>query len=458
MKTKLTTIMLIAGFLCAEAQTWTWSEDYLPYGRTGLSATVMDDSIFYSGGKIYNYAFSNIIDIYDIGEDEWDTYEPQTPGRWQTMAVSANGMVFFAGGCDYNPNIPWDWYAEIDVFTKATGEWTIEYLSEARMMMGTVAHGNIVFFAGGVNGVGTASYHDVIDIYDTETKSWSTKYLSVPRGLIGAAAAGSKVFFAGGTTSLNEVTDVVDIYDVENDLWSVEYLSEPRASTAAITYGDKVYFAGGALPNNNTSIVIDIYNVADSSWEDSETLSTPRIVTALNVYNALVFTGHVDYIDLDEFIWHNENGIVDIYYPETGNWGPTVPELNPPKHFYAHFAYDNKAYYAGGWPNSPAPTDIISILDFGTGISNNKSQESAVRVYPNPFTSTMRVNYNLQQPGKVSIAIYNNIGEKVEVLLNEYNQEGDQQVIFNSEKLKPGIYFCTLKTDEGIQSTKMIKL
>ncbi len=27
MKTKLTLIMLIAGFLCAQSQTWTWSEE-----------------------------------------------------------------------------------------------------------------------------------------------------------------------------------------------------------------------------------------------------------------------------------------------------------------------------------------------------------------------------------------------------------------------------------------------
>jgi len=61
MKTKLTLIMLIAGFLCVQSQTWTWFEDELSYARTGLSVTVLDDTIFFSGGQGPNYIYSSII-------------------------------------------------------------------------------------------------------------------------------------------------------------------------------------------------------------------------------------------------------------------------------------------------------------------------------------------------------------------------------------------------------------
>ena len=61
MKTKLTLIMLIAGFLCAQSQTWTWSEDELSIAQMGISATVLDESIFYSGGRIDDYStFFNV--------------------------------------------------------------------------------------------------------------------------------------------------------------------------------------------------------------------------------------------------------------------------------------------------------------------------------------------------------------------------------------------------------------
>jgi hypothetical protein len=43
-------------------------------------------------------------------------------------------------------------------------------------------------------------------------------------------------------------------------------------------------------------------------------------------------------------------------------------------------------------------------------------------------------------------------------LVNEVQQLGKQSVVFNTIGLKPGIYFCVLKTNEGVQSKKMIKL
>jgi hypothetical protein len=237
-------------------------------------------------------------------------------------------------------------------------------------------------------------------------------------------------------------------------LWDeVIYLSEGRASIAAITYGDKVYFAGGALPDNSSSDVVDIYNVEEGTWEDPEILSSPRIVTALNIYNALVFTGHVEYIDLTGFVWPNATGVVDIYFPEAGNWGPSVPDLDPARVFYAHVAYNNRAYYAGG-----SQTNLLSILDLETGFSDNIVHEKELHVYPNPFTTSIQINYNLQRSSNVEFAIYNSIGEQVEVLNKNYQQQGDQQITFNTEDLKPGVYFCALKTSNGIQTTKIIKL
>ncbi len=90
-------------------------------------------------------------------------------------------------------------------------------------------------------------------------------------------------------------------------------------------------------------------------------------------------------------------------------------------------------------------------------VSEERIQQFAVRVYPNPFTTTMQADYNLQHSGKVNLTIYDNIGEQVKVLLNEYQQQGEQQVIFNTKVLPAGIYFCVLKTNYDIQTKKLIK-
>jgi len=44
------------------------------------------------------------------------------------------------------------------------------------------------------------------------------------------------------------------------------------------------------------------------------------------------------------------------------------------------------------------------------------------------------------------------------MLINAVKQQGKHEVQFDAKELAPGVYFCVLKTDEGIQTTNMIKL
>jgi len=360
MKTKLTMIMLIAGFFCADAQEWNWLEDdQLSYAHEGLSATVLDDSIFFSGGRLYNYNFVNVVDIYDVGEDVWYTNELQSNPRWWTCAVSCNGKVFFAGGNNFPGSSS---YADVDIFDKETGEWTVESLSVARNYIGATAHGNKVFFAGGFHLIEAIMY-DVIDIYDTETGTWDTLYLTEPKGGIAVTAAGGKVFFAGGIIDVNVPTDVVEIYDVNTGEWTYESLSEARGVMAAAAYGNKVYFAGGLHSAGISSNLVDIYDVDLSSWENTKTLSFPMIVRILNVKDALVFSGECLYINSNGN-YTIPDGTIEIYYPETDEWDLSVPDLSPARVQYACAAYDDKAYYTGGYPGGTSLTDVVNVLEY----------------------------------------------------------------------------------------------
>ncbi|MCD4696746.1 MAG: T9SS type A sorting domain-containing protein, partial [Bacteroidales bacterium] len=56
-----------------------------------------------------------------------------------------------------------------------------------------------------------------------------------------------------------------------------------------------------------------------------------------------------------------------------------------------------------------------------------------------------------------SIHIYNLIGEQVEQL-KPGKSIGLHKTEWNLEELPAGVYFCVLKTNEGKQTKKMIKL
>jgi len=462
MKTTLSIWLLLAVVFNTSAQTWSWSEDQLSYARMGLSATVMDDSIFYSGGKTdAGSSFLNIVNIYDIGEDLWSAAILTTTERYQISAVSTDSMVFFAGGTNFNA---YDFvtFDIVDVYNKGDNEWSVEHLTVPKIHMGTVALANQVFFAGGLNYSenNPAMIYDVIDIYNTETGIWSTDYLSVSRWGIGAATAGGKVFFAGGATETGEVTDVVDVYDNITNEWSVIHLSEARAFTSAVACGNQIYFAGGTLPNAETSIVIDVYNIENGNWEVLPlTLSSPRIVKALNLNNALVFAGSTDWININTGYWGPPNGIVEVYITTTEQWDYSVSDLDPSRFWYGYASYENKAYYAGGWDLDQAH-NIVNILeyDIATNISTSNNQKIEFQLYPNPFNSRITIDFSLQHSGTINITIYDNNGVQVKDFVQEYQQQGAQQIILELSNLKPGIYYCVLITSEGIHSTKMIKL
>jgi len=78
-------------------------------------------------------------------------------------------------------------------------------------------------------------------------------------------------------------------------------------------------------------------------------------------------------------------------------------------------------------------------------------------VHPNPFTTSTTIEYELKQPEIVQITIYNHLGKQIEKIIKNQSQ-WKQKVLWNTKKLPPGVYFCVLQTNEGIRTTKMIKL
>ncbi len=85
------------------------------------------------------------------------------------------------------------------------------------------------------------------------------------------------------------------------------------------------------------------------------------------------------------------------------------------------------------------------------------SSKLKVQSFPNPFTTSTTIAYELQQPSTIQITIYNHLGKQVEVM--EKNQSaGKQQLVWNGEGMPVGVYFCVLKTESGIQTLKMIKM
>ncbi len=84
--------------------------------------------------------------------------------------------------------------------------------------------------------------------------------------------------------------------------------------------------------------------------------------------------------------------------------------------------------------------------------------EEIFTISPNPLESNAVITYTLNQSSPVTIKILDLSGRLDVYLVNEVQQQGKNRVVFHTEGLKHGVYFCILTTNEGIQTRKIIKL
>ncbi len=90
------------------------------------------------------------------------------------------------------------------------------------------------------------------------------------------------------------------------------------------------------------------------------------------------------------------------------------------------------------------------------GVEDYKLGESVVTVYPNPFSEATEIRYALENPGKVKIEIYNPLGNRVAVLMDEYQSAGEHRAAFNAEGYPQGMYYYTVQIGDKIENGKIL--
>jgi len=81
--------------------------------------------------------------------------------------------------------------------------------------------------------------------------------------------------------------------------------------------------------------------------------------------------------------------------------------------------------------------------------------------YPNPFNPVTVIQYDLPEISKVKLTIYDLAGRQVRSLVNESQALGLKTIVWDARddmgnKIGAGVYIYQLKTDNYIDSKKMI--
>lgn len=80
--------------------------------------------------------------------------------------------------------------------------------------------------------------------------------------------------------------------------------------------------------------------------------------------------------------------------------------------------------------------------------------------YPNPFNPTTTIEFTIPaiQNINVSLKVYNVLGREIKTLINDEKLAGKNKVTFDASDLVSGVYFYTLRTSNGLVTTRKMVL
>lgn len=84
------------------------------------------------------------------------------------------------------------------------------------------------------------------------------------------------------------------------------------------------------------------------------------------------------------------------------------------------------------------------------------SEYSLYQNYPNPFNPSTTIKFGLPENSNVVITIYNQLGEKIDVLLENDLEAGFHTITWNAASLASGLYFYEMKTNKFTSVKKLL--
>jgi hypothetical protein len=95
----------------------------------------------------------------------------------------------------------------------------------------------------------------------------------------------------------------------------------------------------------------------------------------------------------------------------------------------------------------------VSLLRTGIGIPEGYG---LLQNYPNPFNPETEIGFHLPRDSKVSLIVYNALGQMVNVLIDGILPAGHHVIFWNAEHVPSGVYFYSLQAETFTATRRMV--
>ena len=117
-----------------------------------------------------------------------------------------------------------------------------------------------------------------------------------------------------------------------------------------------------------------------------------------------------------------------------------------------------------------SPNGTVEINSNAIGCNNQAQVEEActvsvpeqpsnppLTIYPNPFTTSTTIEYELTEPSHVQLTIYNALGETIRIAVDRMMPQGKHSFTWTADRLPEGMYYGVLRSAKGVAVVKMVK-
>lgn len=291
--------------------------------------------------------------------------------------------------------------------------------------------------------------------YDPVEDAWTEKgQLPGMFRAQGSCVYNGLIYLFGGGIGGSTVINTVRSYDPSTDTWDeLADMPGPRMKSTVCIYEDEIYLFGGN-PSLKYTPSSDSWNELNIGDYEMDGYSVPIIYgDTIFLFGGYKYGGN--YPNPSNEIW--------AYYPALDTLKKLAKEM-PFKRFTRGHAYNNYVYLFGGHFDNTlgSVTDEVWRLHLDSLQSDVseyalKDNIKGTQFYPNPFSSSVTLEFELREPAMITTILYNSLGEIV-AETRHGKLAGQQKIEWNCKGLPAGVYFSAVKSNNGMHIRKIIKL
>lgn len=161
----------------------------------------------------------------------------------------------------------------------------------------------------------------------------------------------------------------------------------------------------------------------------------------------------VAFVDIATGFISGSNGFIARTTDSGENWVQQISNVNV--NLNTLFCINKDTIFAAGENGVLLRTHNSGII--GININGNEipSKFKLHQNYPNPFNPVTRINFQVPVSAYVKLAIYDELGREIEILIEDKLNPGEYFLNWNSSNIPSGIYFCKMTSNNYVQTIKM---